>query len=302
MNADIDFLILSDCDFRYISIPNNVTIKKMQFSEIQQLVFEKTSGGVLPNPYKLCDYRPAYGDIFSEYLQGYDWYGWCDCDMALGSIRGFITDEILQTYDKIGISGFFVLMKNSEEIRLYYKRTDIQTNWVNFNEVKRHKCSFAFDEKTLMNDEFGKRFKLHTLRPNMCGDTRPRTYNFNSYCCDPIGKELYHYQDGHVFRVGNNYEKEVLFVHWLKRILPIHDRTNYNDYWVAPNGFYTVDNNSSAITRIAWSDREARIYEKKYRRIRTRKIIFKLSGIYGYYIIRRYVRTLLEEVNQDGAL
>ena len=44
----------------------------------------------LDHPYKLCDYKPAYGYIFPEYTKGYDYWGHCDMtDCIFGNLRKF---------------------------------------------------------------------------------------------------------------------------------------------------------------------------------------------------------------------
>ena len=60
-------------------------------------------------PYKLCDYKPIYGKAFPEIVQPYDFWGHCDIDLLFGDIRKFITDDLLEQYDKILDAGFFIL-------------------------------------------------------------------------------------------------------------------------------------------------------------------------------------------------
>lgn len=40
----------------------------------------------IDNPYKFCDFKPAYGEIFADYLKGYDFWGHCDIDLLWGNI------------------------------------------------------------------------------------------------------------------------------------------------------------------------------------------------------------------------
>lgn len=61
----------------------------------------------LEKPYKLCDFRPLYGEIFSNYVDGYDFWGYCDCDLIFGDIRKFLTEELLSTKDYLLGMGHF---------------------------------------------------------------------------------------------------------------------------------------------------------------------------------------------------
>ncbi len=55
----------------------------------------------IPRPYKLVDFRPAFGELFSEYLLQYDFWGHCDLDVIFGDIRAFVTNDITLNYDKL---------------------------------------------------------------------------------------------------------------------------------------------------------------------------------------------------------
>lgn len=46
--------------------------------------------------YKLCDFRPAFGHIFKEYIDGYDFGGYADSgDTLYGDLRALMLDYIL---------------------------------------------------------------------------------------------------------------------------------------------------------------------------------------------------------------
>ena len=75
----------------------------------------------LNSPYKLCDFRPAYGDIFQEELQDYDFWGYCDTDLIFGDICKYLTTNILKEYDKIFEYGHLTIFKNNNRMRNLYK-------------------------------------------------------------------------------------------------------------------------------------------------------------------------------------
>lgn len=122
-NPDIDFLIFTDCE-RPSFIPKNVYWEVMQFEEFKAILDDKIGFcSSLCSPYKLCDIRPAYGDIFYDRIKEYDFWGWCDVDLVFGNIRNFITETILHEYDKIGELGHCVLVRNSDKMRTMYKQS-----------------------------------------------------------------------------------------------------------------------------------------------------------------------------------
>lgn len=145
VNPDFDFLLFTD-DLRSFAYPDNVLVHPMQFSSLQELVQSKFSFPVaLPSPYKLCDYKAAYGEIFSAFLQGYDYWGFCDVDVIWGNMRKFISDQVLQSYDRIYTRGHCSLFKNNETVNRYYKTLKAE-GCLNYKEVYTTEESCYFDE------------------------------------------------------------------------------------------------------------------------------------------------------------
>lgn len=95
----------------------------------------------IPQSYKLCDFRVAYGEIFSTLLIGYDFWGHCDNDLIFGDIREFITDDILEKNDRILSRGHFSLYRNTPGVNAVYKKTSPDYRTV-FTSPK----NFCYDE------------------------------------------------------------------------------------------------------------------------------------------------------------
>lgn len=144
-NSSVDFIIFSD-DSYLGKLPVNVTIVPFTMGRFNRLASEKLNINISVDfPYKLCDFKPAYGIIFSEYLKGYDFWGLCDLDIILGRIREFITPDLLSEYDVIStrhdyITGWFLLFKNKKEINtLFMKSAD-------YIKVFTSNTHYCFDE------------------------------------------------------------------------------------------------------------------------------------------------------------
>ena len=144
-NEDYDFLIFTDDHTKY-NFPQNVKVSYLSFCEmhnkIQSLFDFKIS---LKSPYKLCDYKPAYGHIFMDDLRGYDFWGYCDTDLIFGHLSDFYTDEILAEYDKISDAGHFTLFRNNVSMRYAYK-TLSSYKCYDYKSVFSNEKNFAFDE------------------------------------------------------------------------------------------------------------------------------------------------------------
>lgn len=115
-NPDYDWYIFTDDKTNY-HYPNNVFVEYFDFKEFTTKIKNKFEIDVcLESPYKLCDYRPLYGYIFSEYTKNYPYWGYCDCDLIFGQINNFINFHELKEYDKIGVWGHMAMLKSSQNI------------------------------------------------------------------------------------------------------------------------------------------------------------------------------------------
>lgn len=144
-NKDVDFKIFTDTIINF-DIPKNVSVIRISFEELKVLIQEKLDMTIsMERPYKLCDFRPAFGKIFEDYLLKYDFWGHCDIDVLFGRIRAFLTDELLNKYDTISVrkeftTGFFSLYRNTEHINMLFKES------ADYHYVFSSKKNFCFDE------------------------------------------------------------------------------------------------------------------------------------------------------------
>lgn len=143
-NKTIDFLFVTDQKILSDICPPNVKIVRTTLKEIKDVADGIFNFDVeLSNPYKLCDYKVAYGLIFQKELNQYDFWGYCDSDMVLGNIRKFVTDEILEGYDKILPLGHLSIYRNTDEVnRRFMECPDI----MDYHEVFSSPQIFQFDE------------------------------------------------------------------------------------------------------------------------------------------------------------
>ncbi len=115
-NPGVDLFVLSDCGW-YEPRSANVTYVACTLADVRERAqalfgFEIS----LEAPYKLCDYKPAYGLMFSDYLSSYDFWGHCDMDMAFGDFGRFVTDEVLDSHDKVYQHGHLTLYRNTDTV------------------------------------------------------------------------------------------------------------------------------------------------------------------------------------------
>jgi len=153
-NPTVDFYIITDDENYAKALPSNVKLLFKTLNEISLLASEKLGVQVaIKYGYKLCDFKPAYGVIFSDLLSQYDFWGHTDIDIIFGDIRQFMTNELLEEYDLISVrpdwlTGCFLLYRNNEKINnLFRYSKDHQKVF----ESPRHYC---FDETNFAHDAF----------------------------------------------------------------------------------------------------------------------------------------------------
>lgn len=140
-NPSIDWLIYTDIIEKY-DWPQNVHVIYMSFHNFRDRLQRVISFPIeLQVPYKLCDFKPVYGEALQDDLLGYDFWGYCDCDLIFGDIREFITDDLLTRYNKLFTRGHLSLYHNDSETNSFWRRQSIDLNRI-FTQQK----AFAFDE------------------------------------------------------------------------------------------------------------------------------------------------------------
>jgi hypothetical protein len=48
---------------------------------------------------KLCDYRPAFGEMYADEIEGFDFWGHTDLDCVYGRLWDYISDDLLNGID-----------------------------------------------------------------------------------------------------------------------------------------------------------------------------------------------------------
>ena len=103
-NPSVDFYVITDDLTHSGGLPKNVRIIYRTLNGISQLASHQLGFEVrIKYGYKFCDFKPAYGLIFSDLLKGYDYWGHCDIDVIFGNIRSFMTDNLLEEHDLISV-------------------------------------------------------------------------------------------------------------------------------------------------------------------------------------------------------
>lgn len=99
----------------------------------------------LDHPYKICDYRPAFGFLFSELVQDHNWWGYCDTDMIFGDICHFIGEKLTTSeFDRIYQRGALTIWRNSDSVNNLFRTTGAYVR--SFQECISLSVHTGFDE------------------------------------------------------------------------------------------------------------------------------------------------------------
>ena len=241
-NHTIHFLIYTDCT--YEEVPPNVKIVNCSFEELKRRIQSKFEFEIpLPTPYKLCDFKPAYGYIFEEDIKGYDFWGYCDIDLIFGDIRRFLTDNLLGEYDKLYQLGHLTIFRNTKENNIIF----MDASDPNYKNAFSTETITVFDEAYGIQKKFAARNKKIYIRRDYI-DISPRFYRFKlsdffieiSPADNNFRHQIFLYKEGHLYRYylnnGSIEREEFMYIHFQKRDMP-QDSNLGNCFFVTYRGF-----------------------------------------------------------------
>lgn len=144
-NSSIDFIFFTDLKESKV-LPENVKFVNLSIDDFRKLALKKIRVKIQNdiNPYKFCDFRPSFGLLLEEYLNGYDYWGYCDLDMILGDLDSYL-QPLLGKYEIINTStrwihGPLCFLRNTKEINELFMQSG------DFKRVFESHEHFAFDE------------------------------------------------------------------------------------------------------------------------------------------------------------
>lgn len=249
-NRSINWIIFTDDTTEY-TYPKNVIRIIISFDQLREKISNIFNFEIkLDTPYKLCDYKVAYGVIFNEFIKGYDFWGYCDLDMIFGDLRKFITDNVLNKYNKILNRGHLTIYKNTNEVNNYFKlkfgdfdyrrvfSTDVTVGFDEWNGIHKILKYHGIDQ---YHDEFicDINYKVSKLK-----NTNSKNYKHQVFYWDN-GKVYHQYLD----KDGLEKRNEVAYIHFQKRVFYKTSLNNEasSSFYITPYGF--IDKNELELTK-----------------------------------------------------
>lgn len=250
-NKNITFFLISDISVDRFVVPLNVVILKHSFSDIQGRIRSKFPDLDISinTPYKLCCFKAAYGYIFEDIFEHFDYWGFYDIDTIWGDICSFIPNNENNYLVKIFRCGHLSFIRNDEVNKKPYKLVNkmIDANVIpsTYKGVKINRYEYVFTHpECCYFDEFGGLEPFYKSIGNAYygiddfANLYPNRLDFREIK-NPSNAHVYkHTKDGklyHIFRSGIEIkEEEISYLHASKRVINVCiSRTA--DFLVCPN-------------------------------------------------------------------
>lgn len=248
-NPEFDWYIITD-DSRDFSYPKNVKVIYMTFDNMKAYIQNKFDFKInIDSAHKLCDFKPCYGYIFGDIVRGYDYWGYCDCDLIFGNLRKFINSKTLDNCDKFGVLGHLSLIKNVDENNEIFKKKD------NYKEILSSPRTFAFDEvyDGSINSVF-KENKKRIIRFSCFADIYTKSSSFRmthfigntlrDFKTEKKKKRLFIWDDGKLMCFSQKgralCKKELSYIHLQKRKMDVK-LDNEKTFKIIPNSFESLE-------------------------------------------------------------
>ena len=252
-NPDVQWLMLTEAPVE--QAPPNLIVRICEFADVATRIRGHFDFDIaLDDPYKLCDFRPAFGEIFADELAGCDFWGHCDLDVVFGRIREHLPPEAFDA-DKILFQGNFALYRNTPEAARWYRH---EVGRVSYRKAMTNPAAMHFDEWAGMyyvirdlgipywqeNVIFDLSFHMYRTRAESARDRTPRKYAWeHGEICE------------YTLSGGNLVRRTALLIHLQKRTMraPSADVLAADRYWFSANSF-------SVQRRVTpWAVRSARL-------------------------------------------
>lgn len=170
-NRAVDWLVITD---QHVEASANVRVLHSTLDQMR-LRFSSALGldVALNHPYKLCDFRPAFGAIFEPEVGAYEYWGYCDADVVFGNLDEVLFRASEAGYDKIFQRGHLSLIRNIPAMNSLFRSTPESA--ARSEEVFANPQNFLFDEGGGFYDILANA-NVSVYEDNNIFDARPRRY------------------------------------------------------------------------------------------------------------------------------
>lgn len=275
-NPTIQFVLFTDD--QSVQSEQNIRVVHMTWKEMVDSIQSLFPFPIaLKAPYKLCDFRPGFAEIFPAFVEGFDFWGYCDIDLLYGDIRSFITEEVLENYDRVFYNGHISLYRNCEKMNSLYRYQEPEYPAVNYEESYSSRRAFYFDE-------FGGMY-------TKCLCNNISVFEDLSIRRDPIiAEERFYWEEvkdstqfvilwekGKLYSIQRDEKKELIYAHFFRRKFSVPEIPDNMETIVIVPGEVRFN---ATVTEDDFAKAEPVGYRKQYKKEALKRTL-KNNGIIG---------------------
>jgi hypothetical protein len=237
-NPTVNWIILSSsrppCE-----LPGNVRWQPFSITEMKRRINDVLQiSSDIRRPYKVCDFRPAFGLLFRDELSSSDFWGHCDADVIFGDLRKFMTPAILSQHVKVQMRGAFSLYRNSEAGNTLFT---LPHEDVDYREVFRDHRNWGFDEwqgvYRIIRDH-----SIPFYQGNIVAEIKPAHYDLRLADHKNFFPQVFLWKDGRLLRRhwtgGVMQDDEFAYIHLQKRrYIHVDVKDPSAGFYILPDSF-----------------------------------------------------------------
>lgn len=216
----------------------------MSFEDLKRRIIKVFEGEIISfeRPYKICDFRPAYPEIFPEIINQYDYWGYFDIDTLWGDILKFLPENSDKRYNKLLPCGHLSFLKNCPLVNILYRESENMEGVKSWREVFSKPDAFYFDEdggleplaKAILKDTYWGGIPFDNVLPPWRFD---HFYSINYP--EKSHNLVFSYDRGHLYRhylKGFVSQKdEIAYLHFSRRPIAIMVDATTERFCMYPN-------------------------------------------------------------------
>lgn len=252
INKTITWFLITD-DKRPFDYPDNVKVSYTTLSSLKAEYQKKFDFPIsLEGTYKLGDFKPLYGYLYEDtLLKGYDAWGHIDVgDEIYGDIRQFVTDELLDKYDKLMVFGHMCIYRNTAEvnrrfmlpsdINLTYRQIFSSSKFFNFEEIAPGSITRIYLHN---NYPIGRMDECYADISGIYYAFRLAKWSADFKTLKYLKRVplIFSWEAGHIFgysiEKGELLKKEYLYIHFKRRKMDMNVSPKAENYLIVPHGF-----------------------------------------------------------------
>lgn len=283
------------CDFstdQYI-VPSNVRVLQSSVASMRDRLQKHFAFPIrYAKAWDLCAFRPAFGSIFKDELVGYDYWGWCDCDVIFGDLSPCIS-ELAKKPCKLLPKGHLSFVRNDSLLNEYIISHGAMKQAVALSSSGLP----CFDEVGFSKDVLHPKGEVVALGLPFV-NLYCRAGSFVAYDTEALCRALGVAGPGikypfvmtwvngvlkaHFAIRGEVRDIELLYVHFFKREMRCIDyNSNQSAYLIKPNQILPYNGHGLSVYEILWLDRPRVHWKYFFKRMTLDKLLQKFYKVLG---------------------